>query len=329
MDPLLRALLTSWDLRPEILITLLTLGGLFTLGWWRLRQRSRQNRLAAPWRLAAYWSGLIILAVALMSGIDILSGQLFYMHMIQHLLLVMIVPPLLLLTNPFPFLLWGLPVALRYRVGGLFVGDSPVRHGLKYITRPAIVWVAFVGLLVIWHDPGLYGLALTSDTAHDLEHLSFFIPGMLFWWHVIGAGPKLHGTLSPVLRIAYVLLAVPPNFLLGAVIGFSTTVIYTYYESVPRFYGISTLADQQLAGFIMWVPGSMMYIIAALILVARLLQKEDDIAPLNQPAEWDTDEAMIAPGLEHRATQARWRQIEAQKAKVRRMNASLDSKEAL
>lgn len=322
MSPLLRALLTSWDLRPEITITLFLLGGLFTLGWIRLRRRSRQNRLAAPWRLASYWSGLLILGIALMSGIDILSGQLFYMHMIQHLLLVMIVPPLVLLTNPFPFLLWGLPIPLRHRVGALFVQESGVRGLLQTITRPPIVWIAFVGLLLIWHDPNLYGLALTSDLAHDLEHLSFFVPGMLFWWHVIGAGPKLHGTLSPVLRIAYVLLAVPPNFLLGAIIGFSTNVIYTYYESVPRFYGISALADQQLAGFIMWVPGSMMYIIAALVLLATLLKKEDEISPLAAPRNWDTDDAMIAPGLEHRATQTRWRQIEAQKAKVRRMDST-------
>lgn len=316
MSPLLRALLTSWDLRPEILLTLAILGGLFTLGWWRIRTRSRQNRLAAPWRLAAYWSGLIILAIALMSGIDILSGQLFFMHMIQHLLLVMIVPPLILLTNPFPFLLWGLPPNARRWVGGLFVRDSGFRNGLKFVTRPQIVWIAFVGLLLMWHDPNLYNLALTSDRAHDLEHLSFFVPGMFFWWNVTGAGPRLHGTLSPLVRIAFVLLAVPPNFLLGAVIGFSTTVIYTFYESVPRFYGISTLADQQLAGFIMWVPGSMMYIIAALVLLATLLGKEDD-KPVPTVDTWTSDQALIAPGLEHRATQARWRQMEAQKAKAR------------
>lgn len=320
MSPLLRALLTSWDLRPEILLTLGVLGGLFTLGWIRLRRRSRQNRLAAPWRLLSYWTGLIILAVALMSGIDILSGQLFFMHMVQHLLLVMIVPPLLLLTNPFPFLLWGLPPTARRWVGGLFVRDSAFRSALQTVTRPPVVWIAFVGLLLIWHDPNLYNLALTSDRAHDLEHLSFFVPGMLFWWHVIGAGPKLHGTLSPVVRIAFVMLAVPPNFLLGAVIGFSTNIIYTYYESVPRIYGISALSDQQLAGFIMWVPGSMMYIIAALVLLATLLGKEDD-KPVPGMETWATDQSLIAPGLEHRATQARWRQIEAQKAKTRQSHS--------
>lgn len=319
MNPLLQALLTSWDLRPEILLTLGVLGGLFTLGWTRLRRRSRQNRLAAPWRLASYWAGLIVLAVALMSGIDILSGQLFFMHMIQHLLLVMIAPPLLLLTNPFPFVLWGLPPAARRWVGGFFVRDSAFRRGLQTISRPPVVWMAFVGLLLFWHDPNLYNLALTSDPVHDLEHLSFFVPGMFFWWNVIGAGPRLHGALSPVVRIAFVLLAVPPTFLLGAVIGFSTTIIYTYYESVPRIYGISTLSDQQLAGFIMWVPGSMMYIIAALVLLATLLGKEDD-KPVPGMETWATDQALIAPGLEHRATQARWRQIEAQKARARQVH---------
>jgi putative membrane protein len=120
---------------------------------------------------------------------------------------------------------------------------------------------------------------------------------MLFWWHVIGAPPRIHKRLSRGARIAYVLAAVPPNMAAGATIAFSGQPIYTYYTAVPRLWGITVLQDQMLGGIIMWIPGSMMYIIAALILVARWMQAEEAKQPLPD-AQWATEEAMMAPGLE-------------------------------
>ena len=110
MHPLLQALFSPWEWRFEILIILIPLVVLYITGWWRLRKRRGTNaRLASIPRLVSYISGMIILTTALMSPIDALGGQLFFMHMLQHLLTVMVAAPLILLANPFPFMLWGMP----------------------------------------------------------------------------------------------------------------------------------------------------------------------------------------------------------------------------
>lgn len=302
MDPVLSAALRSWDLRLDLIIVLATAGTIYSLGWWRLRQRTRRARgrnhwqAGAAWRPIAYLSGLLVLAIALMSPIDVLASQLFLMHMIQHVLLVMIVPPLLLVANPLPYMLWGLPARLRRPIVGLLSAESRFRHYLRLTTGPGIVWLFFVIVYWGWHDPNAYNWALQSSFAHDLEHLTFFLASMLFWWHVVGAGPRIHRPMSPFGRFAYALSAIPVNMFAGIAFAFANEPIYTHYEAMPRLWGISILTDQRIAGVIMWVPGSMMYIVAALILVARWLQTEEHKPPLPQ-ANWATDEALLAPGL--------------------------------
>jgi cytochrome c oxidase assembly factor CtaG len=247
--------------------------------------------------LSVYLLGLFIVGLALLSPIDVLAAQLFSMHMIQHLLLVMIAPPLLLIANPLPFVLWGLPTPLRRRTGQgiahLLGTDAPFRRTFRSLTAPGISWMIWVIVIVGWHDPGAYNAALHSSFIHDVEHLSFFLAGMLFWWHVTGAGPRIHKQPGLVVRIAYVLSVIPPNMLTGVVIAFAAEPIYAYSVG---FLGLSVIDDQQLGGVIMWVPGSMMYIVAALILAARLLHAEQLKPPLPE-SKWATDETLIAPGL--------------------------------
>ena len=303
MDPLLSALLLSWDVRPEVLVVLALLGSMYARGWWRIRRQrvgrparqvASQHPLAAGWRLAAYLGGLAILGVALMSPIDVLGGQLFAMHMIQHLLLVMIAPPLLLIANPLPFFLWALPAGTRYAVGGLLNRESPLRRGLRSITAPGLVWMGFVAVFVGWHDPHAYDAALRSTPVHDLEHITFFGAAMLYWWQVIGAGPRLR-SLSRGMRLVFLLATIPVNMAAGVAISFANQPIYPYYAAVPRPWGMSVMQDQTLGGVIMWIPGSMMYVLAALILIAGLIQTEADKQSLPE-SEWASDEAMIAPG---------------------------------
>lgn len=274
MDPVTKALLLSWDVRFEVLLPLTVLGALQLIGWLRLRKRGAQ-RFANGWRLAAYLTGLVLLILALLSPIDVLSGQLFFMHMIQHLLLVMIAPPLLWLAGPFATGLWALPRPLRIRVGGWFQQESRFRQLLRMTTRPGLSWMLFVGILFGWHDPAAYNLAQGNGWIHDLEHITFFGSAMLFWWRVVGAGPHIHGKNSLLSRIVYVLALVPPNMFLGVAISLAESPIYTYYLSVPRLHGISVMDDQTIAGLIMWIPGSMMYILAALVLAAQLFNKTE------------------------------------------------------
>jgi cytochrome c oxidase assembly factor CtaG len=198
------------------------------------------------------------------------------MHMIQHLLLVMIAAPLLLIGNPMPIMLWGLPSTLRLEVGRWLRPDATFRRVVAAVTRPGLAWLYFIIALVGWHDPNAYGATLESDFVHDLEHLSFFGTAVLFWWHVTGVAPRLHKRLSTGVRIGYTLAVVPPNAITGIAISFAGEPIYTYYETVPRLGSMTVMQDQMLAGTIMWIPGSMMYLLAALILVAKLVREEEE-----------------------------------------------------
>jgi len=296
MDPVLKAALLSWDWRLEVVAILVLAGSLYTRGWLRIRGRSaKRQSLAAGWRLAAYLGGLVTLGLALMSPIDVLGGQLFFMHMIQHLLLMMIGPPLLLIANPLPFFMWGLPVRARHSLGGWLSRGSTLVRGLRALTAPGVVWMAFVAVLLGWHDPNAYNAALRSEFIHDVEHLTFFASAMLYWWYVIGAGPRWR-SLARGPRLAFLLATVPVNMAAGVVIAFAGRPIYTYYTTVPRLWGLSVMQDQMISGVIMWIPGSMMYLLAALILISQLIQQEADKAPLPE-AQWATDESMIASGL--------------------------------
>ncbi len=308
MDPVLKAILLSWDWKIEVIIVLALAGTFYSRGWWLLRKRARGKRergwyaLRSPWRMVAYWSGLFIVALALLSPIDALGQQLFFMHMVQHLLLIMAAPPLLLVANPMPFVLWGLPTGWRKAVGR-FLGyalhrESAFRRGLRNATQPGIVWMVWVISLIGWHDPTLYNTALRYEWVHNLEHLTFFIASMLIWWHLTGVGPRIHKQFSLLGRIGLTISLVPPNMMTGVVLAFAEKGFYTYYEAVPRLWGFDVLMDQQLGGLIMWIPGSMMYIVATLILVARLLSQEDRKRPLS-PTHLTASQPLPAPSVKH------------------------------
>jgi len=217
--------------------------------------------------------------LSLVSPIDSLGEQLFAFHMVQHLLLIMVAAPLLLLANPFPFILWGLPVALRSAIAGLFRRRSTFRQMLRNTTTPGITWLIFTTVYIGWHDPNAYNAALRYSWVHNFEHLSFFVAGLLFWWHIVGAGPRIHKRFPIGMRIGYLLFSIPPNMLAGISIAFARNPIYTYYTTVPRVFGLTVMQDQMIGGMIMWVPGSMMYIIAVLILAARVFQVENHKPP--------------------------------------------------
>lgn len=280
MDETTSALLLSWEWRIVVWLPLLLLGILFTRGWLRLRHLSKKRptpiHLAAGWRLIVYWIGLLFLALALLSPIDSLGGQLFTMHMIQHLLLGMYAPPLLLITNPLPIIMWGLPLSVNRPIGRLFFSrSSPIRPYLKAATTPFFIWLLFFVILWGWHDAAFYNLALRSAWVHDLEHLSFFISAMLLWWHITGAGPRFHKRMGSTARLIFTAGCLPINMILGIGIALSDGVIYTYYETLPfRLWNLSILADQSLGGAIMWVFGSMMYVIAILVLISQGIKEE-------------------------------------------------------
>ena len=306
MHPLARALFSSWEWRPEVLVVIVPMSMLYVWGWRRLRQQSVNHKLANWPRLASYLGGMVIVEIALMSPIDRLGGQLFFMHMIQHMLFMMFAAPLLWLAEPFPIALWGLPGPMRHSIGSFFTRDSAFRRGLAAATSPGVSWLIFITIYLGWHDSTFYNAALYHEWIHNIQHLTFFGASLLYWWPIVGAAPHIHSHFPAWAKLPYLIGTVPPNMFVGVSIAFASDVRYSYYESVPRFWGFTVMQDQQISGAIMWIPGSMMFIMVALFIIALMFSKEKT-QPGPVSATWDADYAMIAPGLEHRVIQNRWR----------------------
>jgi cytochrome c oxidase assembly factor CtaG len=258
----------SWTFEPWIIIPLLLAASVYLRGWWRLRRRLPQR--FGIWRLIAFQTGLLTLFLALGSPLDPLAGLLLQFHMIQHLVLMMVVPPLLLLGAPILPLLRGLPrPALRHVLSHVFASMVLQRLG-RFLTHPLVCLLAFTVSNVAWHVPSLYELALSSEFWHDVQHICFLSTALLFWWPVVQPWPsRLRWPRWTI--IFYLLFADIQNTALSAFLIFSERILYPTYAAVPRLWGIPALDDQAAAGAIMWVPGSVIFLIPVAVLVIRLL----------------------------------------------------------
>jgi cytochrome c oxidase assembly factor CtaG len=187
----------------------------------------------------------------------------------------MIAAPLLWLGKPFPVMLWGMPAPVRKWVGSLFTREAQFRLVLRATTNAGIVWFAFIAIYMGWHDPNLYDLALRYPWVHDLQHLTFFAAAMLFWWHIVGAAPHIHGRTVVWGRLAMLIGVIPAQMIAGIIIATANEVIYTYYATVPHIWGFTALEDQAIAGVIMWIPSSEMLVWAVVFLLAGLFKREE------------------------------------------------------
>ena len=202
------------------------------------------------------------------SPLDAFDSLFLAAHMTQHLLLMMIAPPLLLLSNPLLPMLRGLPKPFVKEGLGPFLSWKPLKHFLAWLTSPIPAWLVFAASTVLWHVPKLYELALSSPAWHGVQHACFFWSGVLFWWPVIQPGPG-KPRWPKWMAIPYLLLADILNTLLSVVFVFSGHLLYPSY-GVVRASNLGALEDQTLAGLIMWVPGSIVYLVPAFVLVMGL-----------------------------------------------------------
>jgi len=274
MDPTAQAFLTSWNWRPEVILIVAILATAYTTGWWRLRKQGA--RVARKAQLALYLAGLAMICLALLSPIDTFGSLLFFMHMIQHKLLTMLAPPLLLLADPLPVILWGLPRRARREVGRLLTRHAPVRRGLRALTLMPVAWLLFVVNLWVWHLPAAYEATLRNDLIHDLEHFTFFLTALFFWWPITNPAPRVHGHIPYGFRIIYVVAAAFQTVALGFLIAVTNRVLYPYYAATPRLWGLGPLYDQALGGGVM-SEGGMIHGVTVLVLVARMLDHEERV----------------------------------------------------
>jgi putative membrane protein len=248
--------LSDWSLDPSLVYVVLA-GWLYVLG---SRGRDRPD----PLRAAFFFAGLLTIVIALDSPIDHYADQLFWVHMLQHVLLLTVAPPLFLLGRPWPRMWRALPLDLRTRVGRA-VARGRWTAPLRQLARPVPAFILFNATILLWHIPGAYDLTLRYGTIHVCEHAMFFFTGLLFWARVIDPGPLRPRLVWPA-RIAYVSGSMIVGWMLAIVLVLEPHAIYGYYASLKsRPGGISALTDQQLAGGVMWVPGSVAYTVTFLI----------------------------------------------------------------
>jgi putative membrane protein len=264
----------AWTFSPELVLPLAAVTGLYAVGWWRLTRRGARP----SWRPIAGLVGVLALAGALLTPVAALGHFLFAAHMTQHMLLMAVAAPLLLLADPLPAVLWALPRPLRRRVGRLLTGGHPLRATWERLTTVPVAALVYAAVLWAWHLPRAYDAALGGEWVHHGEHLAFFGAALLFWWPVIGPAPRARRPASYGLRIAHVVIAALHGSILAMLLAWSSRVLYETYAAVPRVTTLTALEDQALGGVIMWAGSSTVDMLAVLALVWRLL------AALEHPA---------------------------------------------
>jgi putative membrane protein len=264
--------------RPEILALLLLLGGGYAVGWWRLSRRARRG--PAWWRPLLTLAGLGSVALALLSPLDALAHRRFAAHMAQHMLLIAVAAPALLLADPLAALLWALPARVRVRAGRLLVRGAPVRRVWQTVTRMPVAWLSYAAILWLWHLPWAYELALGDRLLHDLEHLAFFLGAILFWWPVVNPAPRVAGSAHPLLRIVYLVSGALQSAALGLLLAASPSVLYPSYAASPEPGPLSPLDDQALGGVVMWGWSAAVDMLAVMLLLHRFFTVDDHAAPL-------------------------------------------------
>jgi cytochrome c oxidase assembly factor CtaG len=218
----------------------------------------------------AFFAGLIILVCAFLSPLDKFAVWLLTVHMTQHLLLMMVVPPLILLGAPYLPLLSGLPRDLSIHGIGPFLSWPGLRTLARLLSHPLFCWLAFISVNVGWHLPVMYELALRSSTWHQVEHFSFLSTALLFWLPIIQPRPWVAPT-PRWLILPYLILADFQNTALSAFLIFYDRVVYPTYAMVPRIADLTPLEDQAAAGAIMWVVSSVFFLVPLGLITVELL----------------------------------------------------------
>lgn len=244
---------------------------IYLRGWLFVRS-SRIERISAGCALS-FLVGLFLIWAALASPPAALDHELLTVHMLQHLLLMTLAPPLIWLGAPIRAVIHGLP---RRWVESLLVPLWQLRAAktlLRGLTRRKVAWLAACAALVGWHIPSFFALGMQSAPWHRFEHSSFLVAGLLFWWPVVQ--PTAVGSQQDLSMILYLFFATLPCDILSGFLVFSDRVVYPMYFSSSHLWGFSPLVDQQCAAALMWTSVTIVYLVAGAILAVRLLSPQD------------------------------------------------------
>jgi cytochrome c oxidase assembly factor CtaG/cytochrome c2 len=266
-----------WRFEAAVMLPLILTAALYACGLLTLARRHRRGQIAPAERIALFAAGLVTLLLALESPLDALSDQLFSAHMVQHLLLILVAPPLFIFSRSVSVLLWGMPVGWRRRALASW------RHGtlgavMRILLHPLLAWIAFCGGFVFWHIPGPYRWAIEDPVVHAFEHLWFLLSSLAFWTIVLERGQRRLDHASTLLFLVgtAILSGLP-----GALLLFAAR---SFYRVNSDRWGLTPLEDQQLAGVIMWVPMGFAYVAAGVWVFMRWMAVMDRKRPVRLPA---------------------------------------------
>ena len=264
---------TKWDFTDPLAFLACFASTTYVAGILRLKLQS--GRFLFTFRqTGTAVGGFFFLILALAGPFDVFAYQAFWPHMVQHLLLSMVAAPLLLISNPLPVFLWTLPRLMREGAGELLRPRGKIQNILRLIIRPRVTLPFYILILYAWHVPDLFTMAITNSLVHYLQHFTFFLSAILFWWPIIGPAP-IRSKLNYPQRLIYLVSVITPTALIAAIITLSTGVIYDHYLSTSRHWQISALEDQTIAGIIMWIPGNLVYLASLTIIFFTWANKEE------------------------------------------------------
>ena len=260
----------AWSLEPGVIVPLALTALVYARGAREALTRARRSKVAVTREVILFACGFTILTLALVSPIHSAGSALLSAHMIQHELLMALAAPLLVLGKPAIPLIWGLPASVRRHVGGFF-SSGPIASAWSILTRPLVAFLLHASAIWIWHAPVLYDASVGTEAIHAAQHFSFLGTALVFWWSIFNSAHRRSGQGFAILSL---FLTGLHTTLLGALLTIVETPIYHAYSDVGTApWGLSALEDQQLGGVIMWVPGSIVYMAAALYLMLGLLRR--------------------------------------------------------
>ena len=266
-----------WSLRPEVLVPLLLLAGLYAAGGARVSRRAGRRLGVRRWVPIAV--GLVAVAVALLSPLDGLADTSFSAHMLQHMLLIAVAAPALLLADPFPIMIWALPRRVRLLTRSWIGRGSLAGRLWRTATAMGPAWIASALVVWTWHVPAAYDAALAGRLVHDLQHVSFFLAALLFWWPVVHPAPRLRRAASYPARVVYLVLGAFQTGALGLLLTLAPAALYRSYAGTA-----GALEDQAWGGVIMWGLGGLVDMLAVLLVVYRSFGSAD--ARTGSTAAW-------------------------------------------
>lgn len=268
---------TAWALDP------LVLAGLVLLPWLYLRGRLRSSRRVAARREWCLVGAVAALTLALVSPLDALAGALASAHMAQHVLLTLVAAPLLVLAGPWAAVVRGTPQRIRRGVARARVRLRLTRRTTGALRTPAAAGLLYVGNLWFWHGSGPYVAALQHDAVHAVEHAAFLGTGLLLWTVTIDTVRR--GRTSPGVALLLQFLVAMQGVFLSALLVFAETAWYPPYAETAGAWGLTPVADQQVAGLVLWLPGGLVHLAAALtLLMVWVRRSEPGASPARTPS---------------------------------------------